>query len=51
MVFVYNALHIAFTKHGKCLIDLPAKQQTVVNSQNTIFAFKCLIGQWINNKE
>ncbi len=42
---------VIFTKHGERLINLPAKQQTVMNLQNTIFVFKCLIGQQINNKE
>jgi molecular chaperone DnaK len=42
---------VAFTKHGERLVGLPAKRQAVVNSQNTVFAFKCLIGQWINDKE
>jgi len=42
---------VMFTKHGEHLVDLPAKQQTVMNSQNTIFVFKHLIGQWINDKE
>ena len=42
---------VAFTKHDKRLVNLPAKQQTVVNLQNTVFAFKCLIGQQINDKE
>ena len=35
---------VAFTKHNKCLVSLPAKRQAVINPSNTIFAFKCLIG-------
>jgi molecular chaperone DnaK len=27
-----------FTKHGECLVGLPARRQAVVNSQNTVFA-------------
>ena len=42
---------IAFTEHGKRLVGLPAKQQAVVNSQNTVFAFKHLIGQQFSDKE
>ena len=40
---------VAFTKHGERLVGLPA--QVVVNSTNTIFAFKRLIGQKFNDKE
>src|SRR5712672_3407915 len=42
---------IAFTKHGERLVGLPAKRQAVVNLQNTVFAFKCLIGQQFSDKE
>jgi molecular chaperone DnaK (HSP70) len=42
---------IALTKHSECLVGLPAKRQAVVNSQNTIFAFKRLISQQFNDKE
>jgi len=42
---------VAFTKHGERLIGLPAKRQAVVNSQNTVFAFKRLIGRHFNDKE
>jgi molecular chaperone DnaK len=42
---------VALTKHGERLVRLPAKQQAVVNSQNTVFAFKRLIGQQLNDKE
>jgi molecular chaperone DnaK len=42
---------IAFTKHGGCLVGLPAKRQAVVNSQNTVFAFKWLIGRQFIDKE
>jgi molecular chaperone DnaK len=34
---------MAFSKCGERLIDLPTKRQTVVNSANTVFAFKRLI--------
>ena len=36
---------VAFTKHGERLVGLPAKRQAVVNSANTVFAFKRLIGR------
>ena len=36
---------VASTKHGECLVGLPAKRQAVVSSQNTVFAFKRLIGR------
>ena len=42
---------VAFTKHGDRLIGLPAKRQAVVNSANTVFAFKRLIGRQFNDKE
>ncbi|TEB27707.1 heat shock protein 70 [Coprinellus micaceus] len=42
---------VAFTKHGKRLVGLPAKRQAVVNSANTIFAFKHLIGHQFSDKE
>ena len=42
---------VAFTKHGECLVGLPAKRQAVVNSTNTVFAFKRLIGRKFNDKE
>ena len=42
---------VAFTKHGERLVGLPAKRQAVVNSQNTVFAFKRLIGRQFNDKE
>ena len=41
---------VAFTKHGEHLIGLPAKRQAVVNSQNTVFAFKWLIGRQFSDK-
>ncbi|KAG8914861.1 70-kilodalton heat shock protein [Tulasnella sp. 408] len=42
---------VAFTKHGERLVGLPAKRQAVVNPQNTVFAFKRLIGRKFNDKE
>lgn len=42
---------VAFTKHGERLIGLPAKRQAVVNSANTPFAFKRLIGRQFKDKE
>ncbi|KAI0260139.1 heat shock protein 70 [Gloeopeniophorella convolvens] len=42
---------VAFTKHGERLVGLPAKRQAVVNSQNTVFAFKRLIGRQFQDKE
>ncbi|KAF9529728.1 heat shock protein 70 family [Crepidotus variabilis] len=42
---------VAFTKHGERLVGLPAKRQAVVNSQNTVFAFKRLIGRQFRDKE
>ena len=42
---------VAFTKHGERLVGLPAKRQAVVNSANTVFAFKRLIGRQFRDKE
>ena len=42
---------VAFTKHGERLVGLPAKRQAVVNSTNTVFAFKRLVGRQFNDKE
>jgi molecular chaperone DnaK len=42
---------VAFTKHGERLVGLPAKRQAVVNSANTVFAFKRLIGRKYGDKE
>ena len=42
---------VAFTKHGERLVGLPAKRQAVVNAQNTVFAFKRLIGRKFSDKE
>lgn len=42
---------VAFTKHGERLVGLPAKRQAVVNSANTVFAFKRLIGRLYKDKE
>lgn len=42
---------VAFTKHGERLVGLPAKRQAVVNSHNTVFAFKRLIGRQFKDQE
>ncbi|THV06681.1 heat shock protein 70 [Dendrothele bispora CBS 962.96] len=42
---------VAFTKHGERFVGLPAKRQAVVNSANTVFAFKRLIGRQFKDKE
>ncbi|KAG5647058.1 hypothetical protein DXG03_001428 [Asterophora parasitica] len=42
---------VAFTKHGERLVGLPAKRQAVVNSANTVFAFKRLIGRKFSDAE
>jgi molecular chaperone DnaK len=42
---------VAFTKHGERLVGLPAKRQAVVNSTNTVFAFKRLIGRQFKDAE
>ncbi|KAK1218598.1 Hsp70 ATPase ssc1 [Marasmius sp. AFHP31] len=42
---------VAFTKHGERLVGLPAKRQAVVNPQNTVSAFKRLIGRQFKDKE
>lgn len=42
---------VAFTKHGERLVGLPAKRQAVVNSTNTVFGFKRLIGRQFSDKE
>ncbi|EJD40402.1 heat shock protein [Auricularia subglabra TFB-10046 SS5] len=42
---------VAFAKHGERLVGLPAKRQAVVNSKNTVFAFKRLIGRMYKDAE
>jgi molecular chaperone DnaK len=42
---------VAFTKHGERLVGLPAKRQAVVNSSNTVFGFKRLIGRRFKDRE
>lgn len=42
---------VAFAKHGERLVGLPAKRQAVVNSHNTVFAFKRLIGRQFKDAE
>jgi molecular chaperone DnaK len=36
---------VAFSKDGELLVGAPAKRQAVVNSENTLFATKRLIGR------
>lgn len=42
---------VAFTNHAERLVGLPAKRQAVVNSRNTVFAFKRLIGRQFKDQE
>ncbi|KZT21050.1 heat shock protein 70 [Neolentinus lepideus HHB14362 ss-1] len=42
---------VAFTKHGERLVGLPAKRQAIVNSTNTVYAFKRLIGRQFKDAE
>lgn len=42
---------VAFAKHGERLVGLPAKRQAIVNSKNTVFAFKRLIGRQFKDAE
>ncbi|TFK50979.1 heat shock protein 70 [Heliocybe sulcata] len=42
---------VAFTKHGERLVGLPAKRQAIVNSANTVYAFKRLIGRQFKDPE
>ncbi|KDQ57146.1 hypothetical protein JAAARDRAFT_194320 [Jaapia argillacea MUCL 33604] len=42
---------VAFTKHGERLVGLPAKQQAIVNSSNTVYAFKRLTGRKFKDAE
>jgi molecular chaperone DnaK len=42
---------VAFTKHSERLVGLPARRQAIVNSANTVFAFKRLIGRQFFDKE
>lgn len=42
---------VAFTKHGERLVGLPAKRQAIVNSANTVYAFKRLIGRQYKDAE
>ncbi|KAL7750530.1 Stress-70 protein, mitochondrial [Sorochytrium milnesiophthora] len=41
---------VAFTKEGELLVGQPAKRQAVVNSENTLFAIKRLIGRKFEDK-
>ncbi|KAJ3369601.1 70-kilodalton heat shock protein [Allomyces arbusculus] len=40
---------VAFAKDGELLVGQPAKRQAVVNSENTLFAIKRLIGRKFND--
>lgn len=42
---------VAFLKGGERLVGLPAKRQAVVNSANTVSAFKRLVGRQFSDKE
>ena len=42
---------VAFTNHGERLVISPAKRQAIVNSANTVFAFKRHIGRKFEVKE
>ena len=42
---------VAFTKDGKRLVGEPAKRQSVINSENTLFATKRLIGRRFEDAE
>ncbi|EPQ59140.1 HSP70-domain-containing protein [Gloeophyllum trabeum ATCC 11539] len=42
---------VAFTKHGECLVGLPSKRQAIVNSANTVYTFKWLIGRQFKDPE
>lgn len=42
---------VAFTKDGERLVGEPAKRQSVINSENTLFATKRLIGRRFEDAE
>lgn len=42
---------VAFPKEGSVLVGLPAKRQAIVNSENTFFATKRLIGRKFSDAE
>ncbi|CAI4916535.1 CGH_3_HP_G0022420.mRNA.1.CDS.1 [Saccharomyces cerevisiae] len=42
---------VAFTKEGERLVGEPAKRQSVINSENTLFATKRLIGRRFEDAE
>lgn len=42
---------VTFTNHGERLVITLAKRQAIVNSANTVFAFKRLIGRKFEVKE
>jgi molecular chaperone DnaK len=46
-----NISVVIFTEHGERLVDLPAKRRAVANPQNTVFAFKHLIGRQFGDEE
>ena len=41
---------VAFTKDGERLVGQPAKRQAITNAENTVFAFKRLIGRRYDDK-
>ena len=41
---------VAFSKEGELIVGTPAKRQAVVNSENTVFASKRLIGRKFSDK-
>src|SRR3989304_1048817 len=42
---------VAFTKNGERLVGQPAKRQAVVNSENTVYSIKRLIGRHFDETE
>ena len=44
-ICLFTPLAVAFTKHGERIVGSPTERQAVINSANTVFAFKRLIGR------
>ena len=42
---------VAFTEDGRKLVGITAQRQAVINSKNTFYATKRLIGRKYNDKE
>jgi len=42
---------VAFTKNNERLVGVPAKRQAVVNSENTVYSVKRLMGRRADEKE